>query len=155
MTNMKRRVFLKGALTAGGAVLAGTLVPRAVLAAWPAKAFDAKSLDAAEKDIFGGTPIAESGKIHFPELPTLAQDARSVPINIATTLPNVTQITLFVAKNPRPMAATYHLSDRVEPKLSMRVKMAKTTDVVAVVKSDGKLYSAKRKVKVTIGGCGG
>jgi sulfur-oxidizing protein SoxY len=33
--------------------------------------------------------------------------------------------------------------------------MAKTSDVIAVVKADGKLYSATKEVKVTIGGCGG
>jgi sulfur-oxidizing protein SoxY len=33
--------------------------------------------------------------------------------------------------------------------------MGKTGNVLAVVKADGKLYSAKKQVKVTIGGCGG
>jgi sulfur-oxidizing protein SoxY len=33
--------------------------------------------------------------------------------------------------------------------------MGKTSDVVAVVKSGGKLMSAAKTVKVTIGGCGG
>jgi sulfur-oxidizing protein SoxY len=33
--------------------------------------------------------------------------------------------------------------------------MRKTSDVVAVVKSNSKLYSAKKPVKVTLGGCGG
>jgi sulfur-oxidizing protein SoxY len=33
--------------------------------------------------------------------------------------------------------------------------MAKTTKVVGIVESDGKLYSATREVKVTVGGCGG
>jgi sulfur-oxidizing protein SoxY len=33
--------------------------------------------------------------------------------------------------------------------------MGKTADVIAVVKANGKLYSAKKQVKVTIGGCGG
>jgi sulfur-oxidizing protein SoxY len=33
--------------------------------------------------------------------------------------------------------------------------MAKTSNVVAIVESDGKLYSATREVKVTVGGCGG
>ncbi len=155
MTNMKRRVFLKGILTTGGAVCAGMLVPQVVLASWPTTAFNAGSLDQTLKDLFAGEPITESAKISFPELPTLAQDARSVPVNISTTLPKVSQITLLVDKNPRPLAATYLLSDRVEPKLSMRVKMAKTTNVVAVVKSNGKLYSARKKVKITIGGCGG
>ncbi|GBE10350.1 sulfur oxidation protein SoxY [bacterium BMS3Abin12] len=155
MTNMKRRVFLKGILTTGGAVCAGMLIPQVVLASWPTTAFNAGSVDQTLKDLFAGESITESAKISFPELPTLAQDARSVPVNISTTLPKVSQITLLVDKNPRPLAATYLLSDRVEPKLSMRVKMAKTTNVVAVVKSNGKLYSARKKVKITIGGCGG
>jgi sulfur-oxidizing protein SoxY len=33
--------------------------------------------------------------------------------------------------------------------------MAKTADIIAVVKADGKLYSSTKEVKVTIGGCGG
>jgi sulfur-oxidizing protein SoxY len=33
--------------------------------------------------------------------------------------------------------------------------MAKTGDVIAIVKANGKLYSATKEVKVTIGGCGG
>jgi sulfur-oxidizing protein SoxY len=33
--------------------------------------------------------------------------------------------------------------------------MGKTTQVTAVVKSGGKLYTASKEVKVTIGGCGG
>jgi sulfur-oxidizing protein SoxY len=33
--------------------------------------------------------------------------------------------------------------------------MGKTSNVLAVIKADGKLYSASKEVKVTIGGCGG
>jgi sulfur-oxidizing protein SoxY len=33
--------------------------------------------------------------------------------------------------------------------------MSKTSEVIAVVKAGGKLYTAKKEVKVTIGGCGG
>jgi sulfur-oxidizing protein SoxY len=33
--------------------------------------------------------------------------------------------------------------------------MGKTSNVMAVVKADGKLYTAAKEVKVTIGGCGG
>jgi sulfur-oxidizing protein SoxY len=33
--------------------------------------------------------------------------------------------------------------------------MGKTSDVIAVVKAGGKLYSTSKNVKVTIGGCGG
>jgi sulfur-oxidizing protein SoxY len=33
--------------------------------------------------------------------------------------------------------------------------MAMTSNVIAIVESDGKLYSATKEVKVTVGGCGG
>jgi sulfur-oxidizing protein SoxY len=33
--------------------------------------------------------------------------------------------------------------------------MSETSNIVAVVKAGGKLYSAQKMVKVTIGGCGG
>ena len=39
--------------------------------------------------------------------------------------------------------------------VSTRLKMGKTSNVTAVVKADGKLYTASKEVKVTIGGCGG
>ncbi len=41
------------------------------------------------------------------------------------------------------------------PAVASRLKMAKTSKVVAVVESGGKLYSATKEVKVTVGGCGG
>jgi sulfur-oxidizing protein SoxY len=33
--------------------------------------------------------------------------------------------------------------------------MAKTSDVVALVEAGGQLHSARKQVKVTLGGCGG
>lgn len=38
---------------------------------------------------------------------------------------------------------------------SLTAKWGKSSKVVALVKADGKLYSASKEVKVTIGGCGG
>ena len=39
--------------------------------------------------------------------------------------------------------------------VATRVKMGESTRVFAVVKADGKLYSASKETKVTLGGCGG
>ena len=36
-----------------------------------------------------------------------------------------------------------------------RLKMAKTSKVIALVESGGKVFSATKEVKVTVGGCGG
>jgi sulfur-oxidizing protein SoxY len=39
--------------------------------------------------------------------------------------------------------------------VNMRVKMGQSSDVVAIVRADGKFYMAKKEIKVTLGGCGG
>ena len=36
-----------------------------------------------------------------------------------------------------------------------RIKLGETMNVKAVVKAGGKVYTASREVKVTVGGCGG
>ena len=41
------------------------------------------------------------------------------------------------------------------PAVANRIKMAKTSNVIVVVEAGGKLYSATKEVKVTVGGCGG
>jgi sulfur-oxidizing protein SoxY len=41
------------------------------------------------------------------------------------------------------------------PDVSTRIKMGQTSNVVALVKSDGKYFMAAKEIKVTLGGCGG
>jgi sulfur-oxidizing protein SoxY len=60
-----------------------------------------------------------------------------------------------VEKNPNPMVAAFTLVEGTEPSISTRVKVSQTCNVYAVVKADGKYYSAMRETKVTLGGCGG
>jgi len=67
---------------------------------------------------------------------------------------NVDSISILSEVNQNPLIAVFNLPG-AEPYVSTRIKMGKTGNVVAVVKSGGKLYSAKKEVKVTIGGCGG
>jgi len=77
-----------------------------------------------------------------------------VSVTVTTTLPHVESISIFVPVNTFPLAASYELSDVTDGFVTGRVKMAKTADVIAVVKAAGKLYSARKGVKVTLGGCG-
>ena len=53
------------------------------------------------------------------------------------------------------LAASYRISAGTVPSVANRLKMAKTSNVIAVVEAGGKLYSAVKEVKVTVGGCGG
>ncbi len=153
--NQKRRVFLKGSLAAGtlGAA-AGLLTPGAVLAAWNKTAFTAKSIDEAIAAA-GGNPVTTPSKDITIKAPDIAENGAVVPVSVVTKMKGVDSITLLVEKNATPLSAVFHLPKGTLPDVSTRVKMGKTGDVIAVVKANGKLFSARKGVKVTIGGCGG
>ena len=152
-----RRIILKATMAAGTlAVAAGAnlLTPSTVLAAWPAKAFEATKLDIAMDAMTGkGRPIA-SNDITVTA-PDIAENGAVVSVKVNTTLPKVESISIYVPVNAFPLSASYILSNQMETSITGRIKMAKTADIVAVVKSNGKLFTAKKGVKVTLGGCGG
>ncbi len=155
--NMKRRVFLKGTLASsvlGVAAGAGLLTPRMVLAAWPKDAFDAKTVDEALNAVAGSSSHSESGKVTV-KAPDIAENGAVVPVTIESSVGTAESISIFVEGNPQPLVANFVMHADSTGEVSTRIKMGKTSNVVAVVKSGGKLYSAKKEVKVTIGGCGG
>lgn len=152
-----RRTFLRASLAAGAVAIAagaGLLSPRSVLAAWPKSAFEAKSLDEAMKTIAGASTAAASKDIEI-EAPDIAENGAVVSVTVKTSLPNVEQISVFVPKNNNPLTLSYSMTANVDSFVTSRIKMRETSDVIAVVKSGGKLFSAKKPVKVTLGGCGG
>lgn len=157
MTGLHRRTFLKATLTLSVVAIAagaGLLRPRRVLAAeWPKNAFEAKTVDNAIETLYGSAPAAPSGAIKI-KAPIQAENGAVVPISISTSLPNVQAIGIFVEKNATPLVANTELAG-AGGYFSARMKMAQSSDVQVVVKADGKLYSAKQTVKVTVGGCGG
>lgn len=153
---MKRRTLLKGGLASSilsVAASAGLLTPRTVIAAWPSSAFTAKEYSEALKALHGSGNLSESSDITI-KAPDIAENGAVVPITVSTSIKADT-ITLLVKDNPSPLACTYTLGDMTDGFISMRIKMGKTSDVIAIVKSGDKLHTAKKLVKVTIGGCGG
>jgi sulfur-oxidizing protein SoxY len=154
-----RRLFLKGAglvalIGLGNAVLHAT----PVLAAtndnkYPEDAFKQKNPGEAIKALYGRDHEA-SDKIKL-DAPEIAENGGVVPIAVTTSLPNVTSISFIVSENPFALAASYHIPEGTVPAVANRLKMAKTSSVIALVESGGKLYSATKEVKVTVGGCGG
>jgi sulfur-oxidizing protein SoxY len=154
---MKRRIFLKGSLVTGAlgaAVSTGLLVPRAALAAWSKEAFEAKDINSALSSLLGSSDLAASDKIKI-KAPDIAENGAVVPISVSTTIDGVESINLLVEKNQQPLAASFVLGAGALGDVSTRIKMGKTSSVVAVVKAGGKLHSTGKEVKVTIGGCGG
>ncbi len=155
--NMKRRVFLKGTLASGAvavAVGAGLLTSGQVLASWPESAFGNRPFNDALSNLHGSADLSDSDAIEI-EAPDIAENGMVVPITIRTSLSNVESIDLLVAEGNSPLTSSYQMTPAVAGFISTRIKMGQSSDVVAVVKSGGKLHSARREVKVTVGGCGG
>lgn len=155
--NQTRRTFLQASMAAGSvavAVGAGLLSPSTVLAAWPKKAFDAKSMTDAIKEVSGSSNPVDSKEV-VVEAPDIAENGAVVSVTVKSKAPKTEQISVFVPENANPLCASYVLSDDIDGFITGRIKMRKTSDVIAVVKADGKLLTAKKPVKVTLGGCGG
>lgn len=157
MISMKRRTFLKGSVAAGvvgAAVSAGLLTPRQVLAAWPKAAFEAKTVDDALNALAGSSQLQGSDKISI-RAPDIAENGAVVPVSITSSIPGIESISIIAEKNAAPLTASFNLGKGAEGFVATRIKMGKTSSVIAVVKAGGKLYSTGKEVKVTIGGCGG
>jgi sulfur-oxidizing protein SoxY len=153
-----RRLLLKGTAVVALAGLAGIrfgLTPALAAAndKYPDAAFKVKGADGAIQALYGRT-AEKSDKVKM-DAPEIAENGAVVPISVTTSLPDVTSISLLVAENPNALAASYRIPAGTMPSVANRLKMAKTSNVIAIVEAGGKLYSASKEVKVTIGGCGG
>lgn len=120
---------------------------------WPADAFHQKTQDDALKVLYGKT-FEMSDKVTL-DTPEIAENGAVVPVSVSSSLPGVTAISILVPENPYTLAASYKFAEGTAASIGCRLKMARTSNVIAVVEAGGKLYAATKQVKVTLGGCGG
>ena len=120
---------------------------------YPEEAFKQKSDAGAIKSLYGRTAEA-SDKVKL-DAPEIAENGAVVPVSVSTTLADVTSISFLVSENPNALVASYRIPAGTVPVVANRIKMARTSNVIVVVEAGGKLYSATKEVKVTVGGCGG
>lgn len=153
---MHRRQLLRTTLkVAPLAALGATgLLPRALWATWPENAFNSENLATTEELLFGDRTAQDSDAITITT-PDIAENGRVVPVDVVIDLPQVQTLTLLSDGNPFPLLARARFTPEVEPRLSVRVKMGESANLIALVEANGKLYRAVRPVKVTAGGCGG
>ncbi len=112
------------------------------------------------KKLVGDRKLQE-GKIKI-DLPTIAENGLVVPLSFEIDSPmtpadHVKAVHFFAEENPNPQVASFYFSP-LSPKASaaVRMRLAKTQNIVAVAEmSNGDFYTARKEVKVTIGGCGG
>jgi sulfur-oxidizing protein SoxY len=148
---MNRREILK-MTTIIGLMAANGLITSAQANEWEKQAFEGKSLDDVIKAL-GGGGTEKSAAINFTA-PDIAENGAVVPLTIATTL-KASQMAIIVEKNPTALSGIFYFPEGAEPFVSTRVKMAQTSNVLALVKVEQKWYFTSKEVKVTLGGCGG
>src|ERR1700730_16540134 len=153
-----RRLILKGTglVALVGLGVTSFVLPQAFAAAndkYPEEAFKQKNEADAIKLLYGKTAEA-SDKVKM-DAPEIAENGAVVPVSVTTTLDGVTSISFLVSENPIALIASYKIPAGTVPSVANRIKMAKTSNVIVVVEAGGKLYSATKEVKVTVGGCGG
>jgi len=151
-----RRNFLKlsgGAGAMAVAAAAGLLKAGSAWAApWNKSAFESKAVADVQKNL-GATTLIESKDISITA-PDIAENGATVPVAVTSKIPNTQSISIIAENNPFPLAASFEIMPGGDSYVSTRIKMGKTSDVRAIVKADGKFYTAAKEVKVTVGGCG-
>lgn len=151
-----RRLFLKETLNCAAvtlAVNAGILLPVQAYASWNETAFHERNLQSAIKSALGSDLSEASNKISI-KAPESAENGAIVPITVSSSLEDVSTISIFSEQNNMPLVAQFELDKDCDALISTRIKLSKTSNVIAIVSAGGKNYSARKEVKVSIGGCG-
>jgi sulfur-oxidizing protein SoxY len=150
MTITRRQTLFVGAAAIAAAALGQTATP----------AFAANNLDEMAKKFTGGAAPVE-GKVKL-DLPEIAENGNTVPITVSVDSPMtdadyVKEVIVLADGNPNAGVATFHFNPASGvAEANTRIRLANTQNIVAIAKTnDGKFYTAKKQVKVTIGGCGG
>src|SRR5450631_440922 len=133
-----RRLILQGAATVALIGLGNPsfgLAPAYAAAndKYPEEAFKQKGDADAIKTLYGKAAEA-SDKVKL-DAPEIAENGAVVPISVSSSLPDVTSIAILVSENPFPLAAAYKIPAGTSGMVSNRLKMAKTSKVVALVEA--------------------
>jgi sulfur-oxidizing protein SoxY len=150
--NQQRRTLMQMTALVGLMASAG-LMTSAEAAAWNEAAFKAKTVDDVAKILGSASAPEVSDKVNL-RAPDIAENGAVVPVGVETSL-KATEMAILVEKNPSALAAMFVLGDGAEPFATTRVKMGQTSNIIGMVKVDGKWLMASKEVKVTLGGCGG
>lgn len=110
---------------------------------------------------FTAGKTATEGKVKL-DLPEIAENGNTVPMTVTVESPmtdasHVTDVLVVADGNPRGGVVTFHFSPASGmAEANTRIRLASSQNIIAVAKmNDGSFFTAKKEVKVTIGGCGG
>jgi len=152
MLTNRRDALKRSALIAGLMLESLGYMKSAV--AYQQKAFEAKSVIDLYKSL--GLSMPSESKSIILTTPEIAENGAVVQVAANTTLNNISRWIFMVEKNPVPLIAIFNITEDITPAITLRCKFAQTSELIAVAQlTDGKVFYAKKEVKVTLGGCGG
>ncbi len=152
MNNSKRKFLLQ---SSGVATLSVIGSFSNVIAEWQESHFTHKGLDELLNSLTDKITPTSSENIYI-KAPEIAENGAVVPVTVNSTIDNVSNISIIVDNNPAPLTSIFNINPQLEAYVSTRVKMAKSSNIIALVKTEDKqFFTASKSIKVTIGGCGG
>lgn len=152
--NNSKRDFLRLSAVFGMAAIVGLYKAGDVVAAeWKAADFNAKNLKDALKAM-GVDDYTMSSDVAVVSA-EIAENGAVVPVRVTSSIPNTEYMAVMVEKNPNPLATAFTIPEGTTANIKTRIKMGETSNVLALVKADGKWFAASKEIKVTLGGCGG
>ena len=155
MDKGRRRFIRQSAITFTAIIcgISGLLKSAVAFAARNKAAFTAETETEAFAAAFPNQQIEPSDAITI-DVHDVVENGAVVPVSITAKLPGVESITILVEKNPNPLIANFNLGPECSGFIATRIKVAQPSDIIAVVKSQGKLFSNRKFVEVITGGCG-
>ena len=153
---LDRRAFLEHTTTlslTAFAWMAGLITPRMLTAAEMKEAFAAKTAEQTIAVLAGRLEIQPSKKIHL-KIPETAENGAIVPITITSSLDRLHSIAIVAEKNPVPLIGRFQLESGAEAFIQARIKMAESSNIIVIANADNHLFTNRKFVNVTVGGCG-
>ena len=99
-----------------------------------------------------GEPIVDQRVVI--QAPDTAENGAYVGIGVESSISNIDSVAFLVKKNPGVLAGYFEIKKSEKLKLGTKIKMAETSDFVAVVKAGDKYFMNTKNIKVVLGGCG-
>lgn len=125
---------------------------RLTRAARPDAAFAATNLDAAIKAIYGDQRLQADPRVTIT-IANFVDNGSIVPIEVAVAAPKVRAVAILAADNPVPLLSRYEFGAGTEAFIATRIKLARSTRVVAIAETEIGLLLAEHQVGVGKGGC--
>lgn len=150
---LSRRSLLQ---SSGAGALWAALIGLGVVPAAQASArvgFQVSTLAGALRELGVAAPRPAGSGLQLT-LPEMVDNSAAVAVSVRSQLPGTSRIALLVERNPAPLVAVFEFSEKVLPEFELRIKVAQSSDVIALVSAQGQWYLSRAAVAITLGGCG-